>query len=291
MDDRDYEIIMLLAETKNITHAAQRLYMSQSTLSKRIKLMEKELGQTIMLRSRQGVHFTPAGEILITHAKSITQHIRTLKQELALDNGTVHGTLRLGVSINFAHFFLARTLQALKIHYPRITPHIKTNQSRYIYHALWHHQIDAAIVRGEFADWSGQRLHLFSEKICLIYSEKKDIDFRSAPYISRQTDLHMENSVLQWLRENNLSINTLNTGITVDGIQTIVSMVEAGLGWSIVPEICLSHFKGSVMPLNFTNGQPLIRNTYLLYTMDMLALPQLHAFVQFLTHHKGDLYV
>lgn len=291
MDDRDYEIIMLLAETKNITHAADRLYMSQSTLSKRIKLIEKELDQTIMLRSRQGVHFTPAGEILIAHARSITEHIRALKQELARDDGTVHGTLRLGVSINFAHFFLARTLQALKELYPRITPHINTNQSRFIYHALWHHQIDAAIVRGEFTDWPGQRLPIFSEKICLIHNNTTAIDFRTAPYISRQTDLHMENSVLQWLRENNLSINTLNTGITVDGIQTVVSMVEAGLGWAIVPEICLSHFKGCITPLHFADGQPLTRNTYLLYAEDMLALPQLHAFVQLLAHHKGDLYV
>lgn len=59
MDDRDYELILLLNKTKNITHASEELYISQSTLSKRIQAIEKELGVQLLIRSRQGIHFTP----------------------------------------------------------------------------------------------------------------------------------------------------------------------------------------------------------------------------------------
>lgn len=58
MDEKDFELLRVLDETRNITHAADRLYITQSALSKRIKAMERELGADILLRSRQGIRFT-----------------------------------------------------------------------------------------------------------------------------------------------------------------------------------------------------------------------------------------
>ena len=55
MDEKDYELLHALDETRNITHAADKLYMTQSALSKRIKALEQELGVEIVLRSRQGI--------------------------------------------------------------------------------------------------------------------------------------------------------------------------------------------------------------------------------------------
>ena len=45
MDEKDYELLHALDETRNITHAADKLYMTQSALSKRIKALEQELGR------------------------------------------------------------------------------------------------------------------------------------------------------------------------------------------------------------------------------------------------------
>ena len=52
MDEKDYELLHALDETRNITHAADKLYMTQSALSKRIKALEQELGVEIVLRGR-----------------------------------------------------------------------------------------------------------------------------------------------------------------------------------------------------------------------------------------------
>lgn len=54
MDEKDFELLEVLDETRDITHAADKLYMTQSALSKRIKSMEQELGVEILLRSRAG---------------------------------------------------------------------------------------------------------------------------------------------------------------------------------------------------------------------------------------------
>ena len=51
MDEKDYELLHALDETRNITHAADKLYMTQSALSKRIKALEQELGVASMERA------------------------------------------------------------------------------------------------------------------------------------------------------------------------------------------------------------------------------------------------
>ena len=75
MDEKDYELLHALDETRNITHAADKLYMTQSALSKRIKALEQELGVEIVLRSRQGIRFTPAGEQVLLHSAAAAREI------------------------------------------------------------------------------------------------------------------------------------------------------------------------------------------------------------------------
>lgn len=62
--------------------------------------------------------------------------------------------------------------------------------------------------------------------------------------------------------------------------------VKENLGWAIVPEICLENFTGTVKPLFFNDGMPLERSTYLLYQPNLKVLPQIDAFIQFMTDWK-----
>ena len=55
MDERDYALLDILGQTGNITRAADRLFITQSALSKRIQGIERELDVQLLLRSRQGV--------------------------------------------------------------------------------------------------------------------------------------------------------------------------------------------------------------------------------------------
>ena len=59
MEEKDFELLQTLADSRNITKAADKLYITQSTLSKRIRSIERELGIELRLRSHQGIRFTP----------------------------------------------------------------------------------------------------------------------------------------------------------------------------------------------------------------------------------------
>ena len=159
--------------------------------------------------------------------------------------------------------------------------------SRNIFFKITNGEVDIAIVRGEFP-WNENKILLEEENICLIYNNQ-DIgkNLSELQYIGRKTDTTFEREIAQWLRENDLKIK--KDGIYVDNINTCVEMVKQGLGWAIVPEICLKNFKGQIKPLIFKNGQSFTRSTYLLYSNSVAKLPQVREFIKIIQNrNKGD---
>jgi len=56
----------------------------------------------------------------------------------------------------------------------------------------------------------------------------------------------------------------------------------------IVPEICLKDFKGNIRPLFFANGEPFLRSTYIMYSSQILALPQVKAFIDLIKNPQEE---
>ena len=284
MDVQDFQLLSVLERTRNITHAADELYITQSSVSKRIRQLERELNVTLFLRSRQGIAFTPAGEIVMRHTNNILRELELMQQKLVDASGTVAGTLRAGISINYAMYRLADQLANYNQRYPAVDTQIITANSQKIYSMLLSGQIDVAILRGEHGEWRGERILLERERVCAIVSSKNaGLALQDLPQIHRHTDVDMEREITQWLREN--KIPSSKRRIQVNSTHTCVTMVERGLGWGIVPEICLDDFGGQRRPLYFANGEPLMRSTYLMYSPQALALPQVKTFISCIRQH------
>ena len=284
MTERDFEILEVLNKTKNITHAADLLYINQSALSKRIIAIEEELGVTLMIRSRQGIHFTAEGEKVLYYTQEAKKLLELMREDLKDSNTKISGTLRAGISINYSQYNLPQILSEYKKKFPNVTTHITTEYSRNIFFKITNGEVDIAIVRGEFP-WNENKILLEEENICLIYNNQ-DIgkNLSELQYIGRKTDTTFEREIAQWLRENDLKIK--KDGIYVDNINTCVEMVKQGLGWAIVPEICLKNFEGQIKPLVFKNGQAFTRSTYLLYSNSVSKLPQVREFIKIIQNRK-----
>ena len=278
MTERDFEMLEILEETGNITRAAERLYVTQSSLSKRINAIEEELDVTLLFRSRQGIRFTPEGEIVLKGARQAAGILDDMREQLSLGKDYLCGTLNAGISINYSQFCLPEVLSQYRQKYPHVKTHIISGHSRNLYMKAMDGSLDAAILRGEFP-WQENKILLERENVCIIMNA----DFESKklseiPYIGRSTDAAFERQLAQWFHENQLTKN--NNGIYVDNISTCVEMVKKGLGWAIVPEVCLSGFGGIIRPLRFANGEPFVRSTYLIYSDLASQLPQVRAFVE-----------
>ena len=82
MDEKDFELLQALADSRNITKAADKLYITQSALSKRIRSIERELGVELLLRSHQGIRFTPSGEAVLAHSRAAAREMEQMRRNL-----------------------------------------------------------------------------------------------------------------------------------------------------------------------------------------------------------------
>ena len=286
MDEKDFELLEVLENSKNITKAAEKLFITQSALSKRIKTIERELGIELLLRCHQGIRFTPAGETVLAYSQAAAKQLAQMRVRLDAQQDEVCGSLNAGISINYALYQLPDVLAEYHRRYPKVQLQITTGQSRDLYRQMLEGKLDVAVIRGEFS-WDGMQFLLNRENVCLICA--KDAAERSLTdylYIGRRTDTGFEARMLRWMNEQGL--DGLKPGFYVDSIITCVEMVSRGIGWSIVPEIALKNFDGCIRPCFFENGEPFTRKTSLLCKKENLMLPQIEAFVELLKQHHQE---
>ena len=278
MDEKDCELIEMLWETRNITKAAERLFTTQSALTKRIQKLEEELGCELFIRSRKGVLFTPVAERILPYVWQVSDSMDRIRSQVAIYRKEVAGTLKLGVSINFARYRLADVLKGFMDQYPNVDIHVSTMQSTNLYQSLVKNEISIAIVRGSFK-WNEGMVTLSEEPVCLVTArEHAGEPLNSYPYIGRHTDAGFYDKIQLWRAENGCQES--RTNLWVDDIGSCLEMVSRGIGWSILPEICLKQFDDQITPLYFKDGTPFTRSSHILYKHDYFELPQVKKFIQ-----------
>jgi DNA-binding transcriptional LysR family regulator len=96
MELRQLEYLVAVAEEANFTRAAERIHVAQPAVSAQIQRLERELGQTLVDRSRRSVRLTAAGEAVLPHARAALAAVRTMG--VAADELTrlVRGTVTIG---------------------------------------------------------------------------------------------------------------------------------------------------------------------------------------------------
>ena len=277
MDDLDVKILLSLAKTGNLTHTAAQLYMGQSALTKRLQRVERELGADLFVRSHTGIMPTPIGERTIETLQRVDREMQNLREFIQASQGYVGGSLKVVSSMDYSKYCLPKVLETYARAFPRVNLQVETSHSRMNYQRLMKNECQVAIIRGEY-EWDGEKHLLSSEPICLIRS-KADAGkpLSQLRYISRYSDGNHMTLQTRWLMENNLSPEST---LHVDTIGTCAKLTQQGLGWSIVPAICLGDFDGEVTPLYLANGKALVRNTYVMYRKNDGELPQVREFVR-----------
>ncbi|MDB5896467.1 MAG: LysR family transcriptional regulator, partial [Ramlibacter sp.] len=120
MELRHLRYFDALAETLNFTRAAERMHVTQSTLSHQIKQLEEELGAPLFDRSGKQVRMTEAGEVLRSHMTPALEQIDRGLQALRAPGEAITGSLRLGATPSFNTRMVPQCVATLLNHYPSI---------------------------------------------------------------------------------------------------------------------------------------------------------------------------
>ncbi len=286
MDEKDFEIILSLFELKNITKTSEKLFMTQPALTSRIKKIEEDLGAPILLRSKKGVIFTPIGESIIPYMRDMTANMRQMRDHVCINHDSVEGTLRIGASVNFARYKLPQYLKKYLHDFPKVDVNILTEKSVTLHKLIQRNEISVAVLRGEFK-WDEGKKRLSTEPICLVSQEKLSREqLRDTLYIGHKSDSVLQGQINDWYRNNIGSEEKAK--IWVDSIDACLALVRNGIGWAILPEICLEKFTGYRENLYFADGSPFVRNTYIFYKHAYIDLPQVDLFIRYLMDMEID---
>ena len=209
MDEKDLQIFLTLAETGNLTRTAEKLYLAQPTLSKRLQNLESELGATLFLRSKHGVTLTPAGEAARETFLHTTKDFEDLRERLQKGRGIVSGTLRIATSIDYSTYRLPEVLAQYTTHYPEVKLQIYSEHSRECVRQMQTGRPHIAIMRGE-CEWDEGKLLLERESVCLIRNKANaDTPLEELRYIDRDANPEHQSMKARWLMEHKLEPSSI----------------------------------------------------------------------------------
>ena len=120
MDLKELNYVVTVANEGSISRAAEKLFMSQSSLSQAIRVLEQDLGTSVFIRTTRGVRPTAAGDAFISHAKQILQQYRTACSEAADIENLNGGTVIFGISTYRGTYLLPPVLKRFRALYPKV---------------------------------------------------------------------------------------------------------------------------------------------------------------------------
>lgn len=146
--------------------------------------------------------------------------------------------------------------------------------------------VHLGILRGDY-NWTGSKTLLQTEQLFLI--SKKEVNLEEVPelpFINYKTDSSLKDIISKWW--NNRYIEPPMITMETDRQETCKEMVKNDLGIAILPEICLRPSDELYKyPLFYKNGEPVTRDTWLMYNQEFLKLSTVRTFIDFLDTHPS----
>jgi len=160
----DLEEFVELAESSNYSEAAERLYITQSTLSKHILRMEQELGVVLFDRSSRHVQLSECGAVLLPYAKEIVALERKYSLAISEYRETWKSSIRFGTINNITAYQISEILVDFQKQNPGYHMNIINGSPYEVYDLLMDDKVDLAFLRyTERTDVSGLAIIPFAE--------------------------------------------------------------------------------------------------------------------------------
>lgn len=135
-----------VANTLNLTRAAEKLDISQPSLSMAIQRLEKSMGVQLIIRHKRGVNLTKAGKLLLIHAKELLQNWEKISSNIQAAHSEVHGRVTVGCHLSVAHHCIPKFLPGLLNKYPKLEIRMNHDFSYNLIDKIARFEIDIGIL-------------------------------------------------------------------------------------------------------------------------------------------------
>ncbi len=146
MDIAALQAFLAVAETGSFSRAAERIFLTQPAVSKRIATLEGQLGARLFDRIGKQVRLTPAGTALYERARRLLRELDDAKRSIADLSGTIAGELRLATSHHIGLHRLPEPLRRFHARYPQVRLDLRFMDSEQACNEVARGEIELAIV-------------------------------------------------------------------------------------------------------------------------------------------------
>jgi LysR family glycine cleavage system transcriptional activator len=270
------------ARTGSMTLAARELSLTQSAVSRQIKILEKQLDVELFVRERQTIRLTVVGDAYAREVREALHKISTASFNLHANPSG--GMLNLAILPTFGTRWLAPRLPKFLAANPGITINLATRLSYFDFRA---EALDAAIHFGQ-PEWPGAEMVLLrSEEVVPAcspalkrqYGFRVAGDFKQAPLLSISTRPQAWD---RWFSFHDVPSRTFR-GMVFDQFATVAQAAIAGVGVALLPTFLIKDELASrklVRAINLPMESP--ERYYLVWPSERATYPPLLAFREWL---------
>lgn len=234
-----------LARELHFGRAAEACAVTQPALSMQIHELEETLGLMLVERTRSGVQLTTKGREIAERAARVLGDVRDLVTFAHHASSVLAGTLRLGVIPSVAPYLLPPLLPLLRDAYPELELHVRETQTAVLTDELIEGKLDVILLALPIKHPDLVEMDLFKDHFVLAMPQDKKLSGRvraTADYVEGERLLLLEEG--HCLRDQALTYCNLQhvdqfSTFGASSLSTIVEMVSADLGITLLPELCL----------------------------------------------------
>jgi LysR family hydrogen peroxide-inducible transcriptional activator len=253
MEMQQLRYVVAVARTRNFTRAAEQCHVSQPSLSQQIQKLEEELGGRLFDRMKREAKLTPHGEAFLSRADRILEEVEAAKREAIDAHDLLCGTLTLGVLPTIAPYLLPRVLAEFTKKFPGVEIVVQEDTTARLLRLANAYEIDFALASKPIQDERLEVKELFSEELLLALptghplTRKRMLsaaDLEGERLIVMKEGHCLGDQVLGFCGERNLHPFI---GFRSAQLETIQSLVRAGLGISLIPAMAVRQDRANTL--------------------------------------------
>ena len=240
MELKNYALFLSMAETGNLTRTAEYYGYTQSGVSHILKGMEEELGFALFTRSKRGVKLTANGELMLPYVRQLLKGSDSLEQMISLIRGVQRGHLTVGAFVSISMYWMPQIIARFRKDYPQVTIEIKEGNLEELEGWLEAGIVDLAFLsrsparKGDWIPLQEDELLLVVPADFPVYGQASIRPEQLSEYPIIMTADSAENDIRQLVHRNGLMDNVR---YTTTNAYTMIAMVEAHLGVTILPRL------------------------------------------------------
>ncbi|MED1782025.1 LysR family transcriptional regulator [Brevibacillus fortis] len=286
MDIKHLHYFVTVCDQLSYSKAAQKLHISQPSLSNAIKNLEQEVGSPLLERNTRKMELTDAGKILYQKSLLLLSQMNMLKKEMDEVKLTGSGDLIIGIIESVKHW-IPKVIREYQGRFPSINiklievlsgKAVKESLRKYHTHLL---------ITNQFIDEEDiESCPLYDERLMLVLhkdhplAEKESVrlkDLESEPFIISTEGFQTREDIL-----TAFALEQVNPQIKfeIERFETALTLVRENLGVTIIPENYLSGSTDASLVRKTIESPALDRTVYLAYMKNRYLAPAVQAFLE-----------